>query len=429
MSLMVRRKPRRPRTWPTNISQPRARGCAWLRVYQDWFCAVPPITRTYVTGAIAVTAVSAPTLPHACASSISRTHMQGLLTLFGAAHCPLACIIYHCHGPPTIRCTQLCSLDLISPFSLYFNLHMVVAHWQLWRLVTNFFFFGALGIDFLFHMFFLARCALHRSCLVPALATCHHHITTAGRLSPTGGGFLPRAHCRLWRHAYIWGAAHVCGLHRCVTTRLRTQRSAIATAVLASQCCSSRAVISAPPFMGSSLAFMMVYVWARRNEDVRNGLTACPFFLTIVGTCSPFARLPPSLACGTRPCSIIRLAGAHVLSGFVHLSCTFPPVGTARVFGLVGQLAHRRPDGCAALSAGLKLVTNSFSEDKGLALAWPCGLALRLGPAHPTIPVTTSRACIRLWSRVAGIGVGHLYFFLDDVYRMSALDPTWLSLS
>ena len=54
--------------------------------------------------------------------------------------------------------TGLCSLELVSPFSLYFNLNLVVFKLQVWRLVTNFFFFGALGIDFLFHMFFLARC-------------------------------------------------------------------------------------------------------------------------------------------------------------------------------------------------------------------------------------------------------------------------------
>ena len=75
----------------------------------DWFYAVPIVTRTYVTGAILVTAS--------------------------------------------------CSLDLVSPFSLYFNLFLVVTKLQVWRLFTNFFFFGALGIDFLFHMFFLARCA------------------------------------------------------------------------------------------------------------------------------------------------------------------------------------------------------------------------------------------------------------------------------
>ena len=76
---------------------------------QEWYYAVPPITRAYVTGAIVV--------------------------------------------------TGSCTLELVSPFSLYFNLRLVFVKLQLWRLVTNFFFFGALGVDFLFHMFFLARCA------------------------------------------------------------------------------------------------------------------------------------------------------------------------------------------------------------------------------------------------------------------------------
>ena len=34
-------------------------------------------------------------------------------------------------------------------------------------------------------------------------------------------------------------------------------------------CAMSVYFTSAPPFLGSSLAFMMVYVWARRNDDVR----------------------------------------------------------------------------------------------------------------------------------------------------------------
>merc|ERR1719183_2972909 len=53
--------------------------------------------------------------------------------------------------------TAGCALELISPFSVYFNARLIVQKFQLWRLVTNFFFFGSLGLDFLFHMFFLAR--------------------------------------------------------------------------------------------------------------------------------------------------------------------------------------------------------------------------------------------------------------------------------
>jgi len=134
----------------------------------EWFFAVPPITRSYVTGAIVVTAS--------------------------------------------------CSLDLVSPFSLYFNLRLVMVKLQVWRLVTNFFFFGALGIDFLFHMFFLAR------------------------------------YCRLLEEGSFRG---------------RTVDFAVMLVFGGALMCVSSVFISAPPFLGSSLAFMMVYVWARRNDDVR----------------------------------------------------------------------------------------------------------------------------------------------------------------
>jgi Derlin-2/3 len=54
--------------------------------------------------------------------------------------------------------TAACALDLLSPFSLYFSLPMILQRHQYWRLVTNFFFFGAnFSLDFLFHMFFLSH--------------------------------------------------------------------------------------------------------------------------------------------------------------------------------------------------------------------------------------------------------------------------------
>ena len=73
----------------------------------QWFYEVPPVTRTYVASVMVLTAS--------------------------------------------------CSLELVSPFSLYFNVNLIVTKLQLWRLFTNFFFFGALGVDFLFHIFFLMR--------------------------------------------------------------------------------------------------------------------------------------------------------------------------------------------------------------------------------------------------------------------------------
>ncbi|KAH9310935.1 hypothetical protein KI387_025970, partial [Taxus chinensis] len=46
---------------------------------------------------------------------------------------------------------------IISPYHLYLNPTRVFKLYELWRLITNFFYFGKMDLDFLFHMFFLAR--------------------------------------------------------------------------------------------------------------------------------------------------------------------------------------------------------------------------------------------------------------------------------
>lgn len=48
-------------------------------------------------------------------------------------------------------------LDLVSPFQLYFNPTLIVLHYQVWRLLTTFLFFGTIGFNFLFNMTFTYR--------------------------------------------------------------------------------------------------------------------------------------------------------------------------------------------------------------------------------------------------------------------------------
>jgi len=49
-----------------------------------------------------------------------------------------------------------CALDMLSPFQLYFSYKLVFQKYEVWRLISNFFFFSPqFSIDFLFHMFFL----------------------------------------------------------------------------------------------------------------------------------------------------------------------------------------------------------------------------------------------------------------------------------
>jgi len=48
-------------------------------------------------------------------------------------------------------------LELISPLALYLNFPLIFGQLELWRLITNFFFFDYFGLNFVFHMFFLVR--------------------------------------------------------------------------------------------------------------------------------------------------------------------------------------------------------------------------------------------------------------------------------
>ena len=115
--------------------------------------------------------------------------------------------------------TLACSLEIITPLSLYLNTNLIYSKYQVWRLLTNFLFFGNFGIDFLFHLFFLYRYAR----------------------SLEEGSFRRRTSDFFFM--LLFGALFLIG----VTVAL------------------------APPihFLGSSLTFMLVYVWSKRNRDVQ----------------------------------------------------------------------------------------------------------------------------------------------------------------
>ena len=107
-----------------------------------------------------------------------------------------------------------CYMDLISPYSLYFNVHFIFKQYQFWRLFTNFFFFGSsFGLDLFFHMFFLARYSRRLE-----------EETFAGKTAD----FL-----------YMIMIGSILMLFA--------------------------APIVSIPFLGSSLTFMLVYVWSKRN--------------------------------------------------------------------------------------------------------------------------------------------------------------------
>ncbi|XP_065054971.1 derlin-2-like [Rhopilema esculentum] len=53
--------------------------------------------------------------------------------------------------------TTAVQLDLINPFQLYFNPDLILKRFEVWRLVTNYLFFGTFGFNFFFNMIFTYR--------------------------------------------------------------------------------------------------------------------------------------------------------------------------------------------------------------------------------------------------------------------------------
>lgn len=190
----------------------------------QWFYEIPPVSRAYMTGAFVTT----------------------FLTL----------------------------LEIVSPFSFYFNWGLILKG-QLWRLVTNFLFFGTFGLDFLFHMYFLARyCRL--------LEEGEFHGRTADFVS-----FL------LFGATLMTAAAPFTSIH----------------------------------FLGSSLTFMMVYVWGRRNEHVRMSfLGLLPFTAPYL----PWVLLAFSLLLNNKQTLTTDMLGIGVGHTYYFLAFIYPEVAEIR---------------------------------------------------------------------------------------------------
>lgn len=53
--------------------------------------------------------------------------------------------------------TLAVQLDVITPFQIYFNPDLIFKNYQVWRLFTNFMYFGPIGFNFLFNLIFTYR--------------------------------------------------------------------------------------------------------------------------------------------------------------------------------------------------------------------------------------------------------------------------------
>eukprot|EP00300_Choanocystis_sp_HF-7_P017739 c19819_g1_i1.p1 GENE.c19819_g1_i1~~c19819_g1_i1.p1 ORF type:complete len:204 (-),score=37.29 c19819_g1_i1:104-715(-) len=117
--------------------------------------------------------------------------------------------------------TTAAAMDLVSPFHLYLNFQLVFRRFELWRLLTTFFYFGSFGLSFMFHMFFLVRYC---------------------RLLEESRHFRGRPAEFFWMFVFASIVMLIVG------------------------------VFFHMHFLGSSLTFMVVYVWSRRHHHIRMSL-------------------------------------------------------------------------------------------------------------------------------------------------------------
>lgn len=170
--------------------------------------------------------------------------------------------------------TLLCALEIVSPFSLYFNWNAIAYKFELWRLFTNFLFFGLFGIEYVFHMFFLVR-----YCRLLEENTFHGRTADFLFMLVFGGTLMTLL-------------APFLNVH----------------------------------FLGSSLSFMMVYVWSYKNEHIQMS------FLGVINFTAPYlpwVLLVFALLLGASPVmDLLGLAAGHI---YYFLEYEYPRIRGVRL--------------------------------------------------------------------------------------------------
>jgi Derlin-2/3 len=180
----------------------------------------------------------------------------------------------------------LCALDVVSPFYLYFNSRLIWYKHEWWRLITNFLYMGEIGIDFVFHLFFLVR-------------YCR---------SLEEQGFRNRSADFLW--LLVFGMIVLTLLATVFPVKVQ--------------------------FLGISLNFMLTYIWSRRNPHV-----PMSFFgvFTFGAAYLPFVLMAFSILIGGSPMmDVLGLVAGHL---YYYLEDVYPrtahgqgrrPLKTPRIF-------------------------------------------------------------------------------------------------
>lgn len=218
------------------------------QVVEDWYKQMPIITRSYLTASI--------------------------LTTIG------------------------CSLEIISPYNLYLNPTRVVKQYEFWRLITNFFFFGKMDLDFLFHMFFLARYCklLEENSFRGRTADFFYMLFFGGTVLTAvvlAGGMIP----------YL---------------------SESFARIL---------------FLSNSLTFMMVYVWSKRNPFVHMSFLG---LFTFTAPYLPWVLLGFSVLVGSSPW--VDLLGMVAGHAYYFLEDVYPIMTGRRLLKTPSFIKSMFPD-------------------------------------------------------------------------------------
>ena len=126
-------------------------------------------------------------------------------------------------GALTLAVAVLEHTHTLSSYQLFYTPSLVFRKYQVWRLLTTFLYFGPLGLDFIFHLFFFMR---------------YSRMLEENSFGGRSGG----------RAAYV------------------------VLLLFAATCLLILSPLTAQPFLGSPLAFVLVYIWSRRNRHVRLSL-------------------------------------------------------------------------------------------------------------------------------------------------------------
>ncbi|KAG5413622.1 hypothetical protein IGI04_001189 [Brassica rapa subsp. trilocularis] len=238
---------------------------------EDWYKQMPIITRSYLTAAV-VTTVGC-SLEVLYASSFSGIDLIpclrecGLTWILYLLMIDLESLLRECRLIDMdvfrimfLSCWKIEAwflLSIISPYNLYLNPTLVVKQYQFWRLVTNFLYFRNMDLDFLFHMFFLARyCKLLEENSFRGKTADFLYMLLFGATVLTGivliGGMIPY---------------------------LSVSFSKII-------------------FLSNSLTFMMVYVWSKQNPYIHMSFLG---LFTFTAAYLPWVLLGFSVLVGASP--------------------------------------------------------------------------------------------------------------------------------